>query len=99
MPIWLDKVPIAVAGILYNTEFLREFIFKGLLNFNDEIFENLCENDTNVSCYLINEYGSIVLANNDNDQIIGKPFYKENPWIMLELEIDGFFELVIPGRI
>lgn len=103
MPVWLDKVPIAVTGILYNTEFLQDFLFRGRFNFANKIFENVCENEVfkNVSCYLINEYGIIVMANKkvENSRLIGKPFYLENPWIMFDLEIDGFFELVISGKV
>ena len=101
VPIWLEKVPILMSGVVYNSKFLNDFFFNST-SYCDS--KNGCYNVCNrrpflnVTCYLVDENGIIVLSSDNKTSIINKPLYKINPWLMLRLEIDGFYNLIIPGR-
>ena len=89
LPVWLDKIPVSVAGAIYDTNLLKNLIFTD--NFN-------C--DTNLTCYLIDEHGIVILTNineTNEENVMGLPLYKVNPWLMLQLELDGVYDLIIPG--
>jgi hypothetical protein len=102
IPIWMQpNLPVAVAGIVYEMEFFKDYLFNDQVSIGRERFENVCNTkvDSNVTCYLLDEAGSILLTNDGSrSPAIGRPFYTENPWIMIELESDGFYDLIIPGR-
>lgn len=95
-----ENIPVAVTGIVYDMKFLKEFLFNDRFTVQQESYENVCNSNAhlNVTCYLLDETGSIIITNDkDRSSVVGRPFYTENPWVMLELETDGFFDLVIPG--
>lgn len=96
----MTNEPVAVTGIVYDMNFLKAYLFNDRFTIEHESYENVCNSnaDLNVTCYLLDETGSIILTNDkDRGSVIGRPFYTENPWVMLELESDGFYDLVIPG--
>jgi hypothetical protein len=51
-----------------------------------------------ITCYLIDEHGIVVLTNSDLYAIVGQPLYKSNPWLMMQLEIDGLYDLIVTGN-
>lgn len=65
MPIWLDNVPASVAGVVYNAKSFRERIFGTSKNCEDESCMNICSR-SNMTCYLVDEHGIIVLDNDDS---------------------------------
>jgi len=52
----------------------------------------------NITCYLVDEHGIVVLTSSESTTIINQPLYKINPWLMLELEINGLYDLIIMGN-
>jgi hypothetical protein len=64
---------------------------------------NLCNNrrmnanEKNVTCYLVDEHGIVILSNSRR-QSVGLPLHKVNPWLMLQLEIENIYTLIIPGK-
>lgn len=53
---------------------------------------------TNITCYLVDEHGIVVLTNSESNTMINQPLYKINPWLMLELENDGLYDLIVTGN-
>lgn len=104
MPVWLDNVPATVAGVVYNAKSFKERIFGTPDDCADDSCVNICSRraDLNVSCYLVDEHGIIVLDNADHRQkdkdVIGQLLYKVNPWLMLQLEMDGLYDLIVTGN-
>jgi hypothetical protein len=102
LPIWLDKVPTAVAGVVYDAQKLENLLFKEPLRPNcngDPLCSNICNRALNLTCYLIDEHGIVVLTNSEqNVAIIGQPLYKMNPWLMLQLEMDELYDLIVTGN-
>ena len=123
MPIWFDKVPTAVAGVVYDAPKLKELVFNEVTPFaecdaNSNMDDplsciSICNNKNqagyNFTCYLIDEHGIVVLTNSDVssssstaamptvDHKVGQPLYKINPWLMMHLELDGLYDLIIQG--
>lgn len=110
LPIWLDKVPTAVAGVTYDAKILQKLLFENYMlpGCQHESCKNLCSKNRgmNVTCYLVDEHGIVILSTmerllprmyKDRETPMGKPLYKVNPWLMKQLEYDGFYQLVIPG--
>lgn len=61
---------------------------------------SLCSNNSgliNITCYLVDEHGIVVLSNSESTTMINQPLYKINPWLMLELEINGLYDLIVVG--
>ena len=100
MPIWLDKVPAAVAGVVYDSEKLKELLFDSPPSCDNETCFNVCnrKESLGVTCYLVDEHGIVVLSNSEQTTMIGQPLYKINPWLMLRLEIDGLYDLIVHGN-
>lgn len=40
----------------------------------------------------------MVLTNSESTSMINQPLYKINPWLMLELEINGLYDLIVKGH-
>lgn len=65
---------------------------------------NICSRrvELNVTCYLVDESGIVVLDNDDStkkdNDVIGQLLYKVNPWLMLQLEKDGLYDLILTGN-
>ena len=103
LPIWLDQVPVSVSGAIYSAHYLKEFIFTDNIKCDQKEdcrkLQNFC--DASITCYLVDEHGIIVMSNiNDtNEEIIGSPLYKINPWLMLQLELDELYDLIVPGNL
>ena len=103
LPIWLDKVPTAVAGVVYDSRKLEDLLFRTPLREScdeDPMCANVCGKSSNLTCYLVDEHGIVVLTNSDREHevIVGKPFYKMNPWLMLQLEMEGLYDLIVAGN-
>lgn len=106
MPIWLNNVPVSVAGSVYNAHSFKERIFGTPEDCADESCQNICSRGTassSVTCYLVDEHGIIVLDNQDEiekkeQDVIGQLLYKVNPWLMLQLEKDGIYDLIVTGE-
>lgn len=108
LPIWVQKVPAAVTGVVYDAHKLENILFNQALqpecdqtndNDNQEInplCTNICRN-TGLTCYLIDEHGILVMTNSEN-AILGQPLYKMNPWLMMQLEIEGLYDLIVTGN-
>ncbi len=83
---------------------LKERIFGTPKDCQDDSCKNICSRraDLNVTCYLVDESGIIVLDNDDyakkDNDVIGQLLYKVNPWLMLQLEKDGLYDLIITGN-
>ena len=107
IPIWLDKVPTAVTGVVYDAKKLQELLFDNFMapNCNQNSCRNLCspKRGMNITCYLVDEHGFVVLSTSERlskqikEPIMGQPLYKVNPWLMKRLEYEGIYDLVIPG--
>lgn len=104
MPVWLDNVPASVAGVVYNAKSFKQRIFGTPKDCTDDSCVNICSRraDLNVTCYLVDEHGIIVLDNADlgrkDKDVIGQLLYKVNPWLMLQLEMDGLYDLIVTGN-
>ena len=104
LPVWLDKVPRSVAGVVYDAKIFKELLFATPPDCNDqESCMNLCDKRSgiNVTCYLLDEHGIIVLSNNNQTvlkEIVGQPLYKVNPWLMMQLELQGLYDLIVSGN-
>jgi hypothetical protein len=104
LPIWIDKVPTSVAGVVYDAKRFKELLFNTPPNCNNQSScMNLCDKRSglNVTCYLLDEHGIIVLSNNNQTilkEIVGQPLYKINPWLMIQLELEGIYDLIIAGN-
>ena len=103
MPLWLEKVPTAVAGVVYNSSKFEQLMFHDMCGSeNNETCFNLCQRKTgvNVTCYLVDQHGIVVITNGGSLGYLamGQPLYKINPWLMMRLEIDGIFDLIITGN-
>lgn len=111
LPIWLDKVPTAVAGVSYDARLFQKFLFENFMmpGCEHESCRNLCSRNRgmNVTCYLVDEHGIIVLSTmerllpkfyKERDTPMGKPLQQVNPWLMKQLEYSGIYNLVIPGH-
>ena len=103
MPLWLEKVPTAVAGVVYNSAKFEQLMFNDkCTGDNNETCFDLCQRkaDVNVTCYLVDQHGIVVVTNGGSigHLAVGQPLYKINPWLMMHLEIDGIFDLIIPGN-
>ncbi|CAF0767753.1 unnamed protein product [Brachionus calyciflorus] len=98
IPIWLDKVPTVVAGVVYDSKKLQDLLFS--TNCEGENCTNICskKSDLKVSCFLVDEHGFVLMTNTEQYSAIGQPLYKVNPWLMLQLEIDGLFDLIVTGN-
>jgi len=96
--IWLERIPVVVANVVYESAFVEGFLFNDQFKSRDGlIYENLCLDKNEVTCYLLDE-NAIVIGNNfGKKEDRGNPFYLINPWVMLELEASGHYELIIPG--
>lgn len=99
IPLWLDKVPAAVAGVVYDTQKLHEQLFYTPVDCQDDSCINICNRTSNLnfSCYLVDEHGFVVLTNSEQ-YWVGQPLYKVNPWLMIQLEFDGMFDLIVTGN-
>ena len=110
LPIWLDKVPTAVTGVVYDAKLLQQILFENFMlpDCTHHTCKNLCSEQRamNVTCYLVDEHGIVVLSTmqrllpkffKERETPMGQPLYKVNPWLMKQLEYDGVYELVIPG--
>ncbi|CAF0767770.1 unnamed protein product [Brachionus calyciflorus] len=107
IPIWLDKVPTAVAGVMYDIHLLQYFLFENYMkpDCDHVTCRNLCsqKRGMNLTCYLVDEHGIVVLSTQERvsrhqKEPIGQPLYKVNPWLMKILEFEGIYDLVIPGK-
>jgi len=104
LPIWLDKVPTSVAGVVYDAKLFKDLLFTTPPNCNDqESCMNICDKRSgiNVTCFLLDEHGIIVLSNNNQTvlkEIVGQPLYKVNPWLMMQLELQGLYDLIVTGN-
>lgn len=104
LPIWLDKVPTSVAGVVYDAKKFKDLLFSSPPDCdNQESCMNICDKRTgiNVTCYLVDEHGIVVLSNNNQTvlkEIVGQPLYKINPWLMMNLESQGLYDLIISGN-
>jgi hypothetical protein len=112
IPIWLDKVPTAVTGVVYDAQKLQEILFNENIRpgCNDASCKNLCspERGMNLTCYLVDEHGIVVLATERQSEskvnrlfrepAMGQPLYKVNPWLMKNLEYEGIYDIVLPGK-
>ena len=103
MPLWLEKVPTAVAGVVYNSSKFEQLMFHDMCNENNnETCFNICQRKpgVNVTCYLVDHHGIVVITNGGSlgHLAMGQPLYKINPWLMMSLEIDGIFDLIITGN-
>lgn len=100
LPIWLDKVPTAVAGVVYDAKKLQDLLFNTPANCEGDACVNVCNKrpELNVTCYLVDEHGIVVLTNTEQYAVIGQPLYKINPWLMLQLELDGLYDLIVTGN-
>jgi hypothetical protein len=103
LSIWLDKVPTAVSGVVYDAKVLQDVVFEDKMKCPNGVCQNLCSKhrSLNVSCYLVDEHGIVVLSTseraNRKEAIVGLPLYKANPWLMKSLQESGIYNLVIPG--
>lgn len=98
LPIWLDKIPVSVAGAVYDAKYLKDIVFTDNCELKNENCMDVC--NSNVTCYLVDEHGIIVLSNNnETNETVGSPLYKVNPWLMLQLESDGVYDLIVPGKL
>jgi hypothetical protein len=99
LPIWYDKVPTAVAGVVYDSRKLRKLIFDSPASCESEDCMNLCHRraELNLTCYLVDEHAIVIMTNSEEPAKVGQTLYKINPWLMLQLEIEGLYDLVIPG--
>ena len=107
IPIWLEKVPTLVTGVVYDAKKLQEIMFDSFMvpNCEEASCRNLCspKRGMNVSCYLVDEHGIVVLSTSERlskqnrEPIMGQPLFKVNPWLMKRLEFDGIYNLIIPG--
>ncbi len=110
LPIWLDKVPTAVTGTVYDARLFQDLLFENFMlpGCKHESCRNLCSRTRhmNVTCYLVDENGIVVLSTmerllprffKERDTPMGQPLYKVNPWLMKQLEYEGIYQLVIPG--
>ncbi len=107
MPIWLDKIPAAVTGTVYDAKLLQKILFENFFNppCHHHTCRNLCSatRGMNVTCYLVDEHGTVVMSTIERlfktakEPVMGQPLYKVNPWLMKQLEFDGVFDLIIPG--
>ena len=100
LPVWLDRVPTAVTGVVYDADFFRRLVFNSKFKHDSEEFENICNKSSmlNTTCYLVDEHTIIVLTSSpERGYIVGQPLYKENPWLMMQLESEGYFQLIVPG--
>lgn len=101
MPIWMENVPASVAGVVYNAKSFKDRIFGSHQDCKDESCINICSRqDLNATCYLVDEHGIIVLANDKkkNQDVVGQLLYKVNPWLMLQLEKEGIYDLIVKGN-
>ncbi|RNA16712.1 voltage-dependent calcium channel subunit alpha-2 delta-1-like, partial [Brachionus plicatilis] len=100
IPLWLDKVPTAVAGVVYDSQKLQELLFYTPPDCQGDACINICNrtSDLKVSSYLVDEHGFVVLTNTEQYSAIGQPLYKVNPWLMLQLEFEGLFDLIVTGN-
>jgi len=97
--IWLDRVPSAAANVVYEPAFVEDLLFKERFRTGDGlVHENVCADVAKVTCYLLDEHAVVVGGSLDSGVERGRPFYSMNPWVMLELEADGYYELIIPGN-
>ena len=107
IPIWLDKVPTAVTGVVYDATLLQYYLFENFIqpNCNHSTCRNPCsmKREMNITCYLVDEHGIVVmstmerLSKQTKEPIMGQPLYKVNPWLMKILEFEGVYNLAIPG--
>jgi hypothetical protein len=107
IPIWLEKVPTLVTGVVYDAKRLQEILFDDFMlpNCADSTCRNLCspKRGMNVSCYLVDEHGIVVLSTSERlskqnrEPVMGMPLYKVNPWLMKKLEYDGIYDRIIEG--
>ena len=99
--IWLSRlVPAIVTSVVYDAKFLEKFLFKNQVKIDGVIFENVCNEVDKVVCYLLDEH-AVIISSTGGDKVEvfdGRPFYSQNPWVMLELETDWFYQLIIPGN-
>jgi hypothetical protein len=95
-----DKVPTAVAGVVYDAKKLQEMLFNSPADCNGEACTTICnrKNMLNLTCYLVDEHGIVVLSNSEQPAKIGQPLYKINPWLMFQLELDGLYDLIVTGN-
>ncbi len=95
-----DKVPTAVAGVVYDAKKLQDLLFNTPAECNGEYCSTICnrKNNLNLTCYLVDEHGIVVLTNSEQPAKIGQPLYKINPWLMFQLEVDGLYDLIVTGN-
>ena len=101
-PLWLDKVPASVTGVVYDGQKLQDILFTTAQTCDQDSCSNLCSSpDLNVTCYLVDEHGIVIMSNQiaqNNNSVISQPLYKVNPWLMLQLEIEGLYDLIVTGN-
>ncbi len=106
LPIWLDKIPAAVTGAVYDAKLLQKILFENYFNppCHHHTCRNLCSSTRgmNVTCYLVDEHGTVIISTverlkNIKEPVMGQSLSKINPWLMKSLEYDGMFNLIIPG--
>ena len=99
LSIWLDKVPTAVSGVVYDSKKLQNLVFEDKMQCSSGFCPNICSKNRtlNVTCYLIDEHGVVISSTNEKP-IVGLPLYESNPWLMKNLENSGIYNLIIPGR-
>lgn len=107
LPIWLERVPTLVTGVVYDAKRLQEILFDDFMmpNCADPACRNVCspKRGMNVSCYLVDEHGIVVLSTSERlskqnrEPVMGMPLYKVNPWLMKKLEYDGIYDRIIEG--
>ena len=106
LPIWLDKIPAAVTGAVYDAVLLRKILFDNY--FNPPCHHHTCRNvcadkrGMNVTCYLVDEHGTVVISTTERlkgvkEPVMGQSLFKVNPWLMKSLEYEGIFNLILPG--
>ena len=94
--------------MVYDARRLQEILFEDFMvpNCQEPACRNLCspKRGMNVSCYLVDEAGIVVLSTNERlskqnrEPVMGMPLYKVNPWLMKKLEYDGIYDKIISGK-
>lgn len=88
IPLWLGTVPAAVAGVVYDAQYLQSLLFENywMPDCDHITCKNLCsqKRGMNVTCYLVDEHGIVVLSTQERiskqvkEPVMGQPLYKVN---------------------
>lgn len=86
IPLWLSTVPAAVAGVVYDAQYLQSLLFENywMPDCDHITCKNLCsqKRSMNVTCYLVDEHGIVVLSTQERiskqvkEPVMGQPLYK-----------------------